>query len=81
MDAGSDGRAGGRKILIVAAKTRDNRFALRGIDSHRLPADRMPGRQDHINAVGDMGVTVDFDHVNLIEDIRIIAVINRMRVF
>jgi hypothetical protein len=39
------------------------------------------GRQDHINAVGDMGVTVDFDHVNLIEDIRIIAVINRMRVF
>jgi hypothetical protein len=43
MHTGCNGRPGGRKIFIVAAKPRYDGFAFGCVDSDRLPADRMPG--------------------------------------
>ena len=41
----------------------------------------MPLRQDDIDAVCNMSVPVDFDHCDIIEDVRIITMIDRMGIF
>ena len=80
MDAGSNRGPGQWEIFVIATKTGDDSAAFGGVNRHRLAADRMPRRQDDINTVGNIGITVDLDNFYIIQNVRIVTMIDWMGV-
>ena len=81
VDAGGDDRAGGRKILLVAAETGDDGPAFFGVDDDGLAADGVSGGQQDADAVQDLLVAVQEDDFVVVQEIREIAVIHGVGVF